>query len=371
MTVTYRAGTSGRVTGGTGTTGHNSPIALTIPGTVAAGDFMWLTYFADSNTGDAGGQGTINTPSGWTAFGTQQATASAIRQDFWRVAQAGDASSSVTVDYGTTTVGSGARASAVLDAWSGADNSSPIALQVTATPNTTSSTAHVMPTIDTTGLGSTLIASRCCTREPTASASFSATAGWTIRNSSLATSGTTGGNAEQCTIDHGTQDAAGAGLGGATVTGTQAGTHNFGVTVAIKPATTTLTARPTSDVTTAGWTPSTASSPECNLVADADDSTYVSSSTAPTALVWEAKLPTLASAPDTFTNRIAFTGSASTGTVRGDLIQGTTVIATRTDTYASSPPTTPTDLTHTMTSPEKAAITNLSDLRIRCTVTAA
>lgn len=372
MTVAYRAGTSARVTGGTGTTGHNSPVTITIPGSVVAGDFMWLKYLADSNTGDPGGQGTINTPAGWTALDAQISTSGAISRTFWRVATVGDTGGAVTVtvDYGTTTVGSGARASLTFDAWSGADNTTPISTHNSAS-DTTSSTAHVMPTVDTTGLGSTLIASAALIREPTASATMTPSAGWNARNTSLATSGTTGGNAEQCVIDHGTQDAAGAGLGGATVTGSQTGNNNHSYTIAIKPATTTLTARPSADVTTAGWTPSVTASPECTLVADNDDTTYVTSSTAPSSLVWEAKLPTLAQAPDTFTNRIAFTGSASSGTVRGDLVQGTTIIATRTDTYASAPPTTPTDLTHTLTAPEKAAITNLSDLRIRCTVTAA
>jgi hypothetical protein len=331
---------------------------------------MWLKYFADSNTGDAGGQGTINTPSGWTALDAQISTASAISRTFTRIAQAGDAGTSVTVDYGTTTVGSGARASCTLDAWSGNDNSSPIAVHSSGS-DTTSSTAHVMPTVDTTGLGSTLIASALCTREPTASASLTPSGGWSARNTSLATSGTTGGNAEQSVIDHGTQDAAGAGLGGATITGTQAGTNSHYYTIAIKPATTTLTSRPTSDVTTTGWTGSTTSSPLCNLVADADDTTYVSSPTSPSSSVWEAKLPTLATAPDTVTNRVAFTGGATSGTVVTNLMQGATVICTRTDTFASAPPTTPTDFTKTLTTGEKAAITNLSDLRVRCTVTAA
>jgi hypothetical protein len=373
MTEAYRAGTSGRCLGGTGTTGHNSPVTITIPGTVQAGDYMQLVYVADSATGDAGGQGTINTPAGWTRLGTQQNLASAIAAYFWKVAASGDIGATVTVDYGTTTAGAGSRAALTFDSWSGSDPTTPVDVSGVSSSSTASAT-HVMPTIDTTGKGTDLIISAMADREATESASYSASGGWTIRNTSLATAGTISGNPGICVVDSGTAQAPGTGKGGGTITGGQTAQFSFGWTIALAPVTATQTARPTIDITTTNWATSTVLGggvQDCTLVADSNDSTFLTSQSGPSAQVFEGKLPVMTAAPETVTSRIRFGSGAVSGIIKTELIQGTTVIATRTDTYSSAPPTAFTNLVLTLTGTQQAAISNLSDLRIRVTVTAA
>lgn len=370
--IAFRDSGSNRVPGGQST----GQVQVVIPAAVQAGDTLLLGYIADSSTSDTGGQGVISDPAGvtgWSELSPQQSLNAAIAKGWYKVAEAADAGATVTIDYTGDTMLQ--KAAGILGAWSGGDTANPLAVISPPSDSSTSSVSHVMPVIDTTGFEQCLIISLYLGREPTASASYTTSAGWTLRAADLGTAGSTGGQPEAAIIDSGTQVAAGAGQGGGTITGDQAANYNFAWTVALAPAIPVQTARPTVDVTTANWTPSTslgAGVQESSLVADGSDSTYVTSIAAPSAQVWEAKLPTMSAAPDTVTNRVYFTGGAVSGTVVTDLVQGTTVIATRTDSYDSvtPPPTAPADLVLTLTGAEQAAITDLADLRIRCTVTA-
>lgn len=340
---------------------------LVIPGTVQPGDLLLLGYVL----GDATGAATISDPSGvtgWTALGAQQTLSGAIAKAWWKVAAAADAGATVTCKV--TTPGT-PQNEVILGVWSGGDNTSPMAVISAAATNAISSASHVMPTIDTTGKGPTLIGSLYMGRGPADSATATVGSGWTVQEKVL---GTHIPGMDCVIVDSGGVQAAGTSLGGGTITNDQANNYNFAWTFAIAQSVATQTARPTVDVTTAGWTPSATLGggvQECTLVADQSDATYVTSPAAPSGQVWEAKLPAMSAPPNTVTNRIYFSGGAVSGTVVTALVQGTTVIASRTDTWASSPPATPTDLVLTLTGTQQAAITNLSDLRIRCTVTAA
>lgn len=339
---------------------------LVIPGTVQAGDLLVLGFVL----GDATGTETIKDPTGvtgWTAFGPQQLLSGAVAKAWWKVASAADAGATVTCSETSTGT---PQNEVILGVWSGGDNAAPMAVISAAAADSTSSVSHVMPTVNTTGKGSTLIASLYMGRGPADSTTATASDGWTVQEKILGTH-IPGINA--VIIDSGSVQAEGSALGGGTITNDSAGNYNFAWTFAIAPSVAVQTARPIVDVTTTGWTPSVTLGggvQECTLVADSSDGTYLTSQAAPSAQVWEAKLPAMSAAPNTVTNRIYFTGGAVSGTVVTALVQGTTVIASRTDTWASSPPTTPTDLVLTLTGPQQASITNLSDLRIRCTVTA-
>jgi hypothetical protein len=347
--------------------------AKAIPSDVQEGDFLLLCYAALSASVDAGGQGVIADPTGvtgWTALGTQQADAQTICKAWWKIAGLSDAGATVTVEYtGDTTK---QRASMAIGAWSATDRAVPVGAQSAWAVSATSASAHVMPTVATTGDGPCRIVSIWMGRESATSAGYTASSGWTVRASVVQASGT---GCSIAIVDSGTDQAAGSALGAGTITGDQASAHNFSITLALAESSAVTTARPASDVTDAGWTPSTTpAGAMCALLADSDDTTYVTSASAPAAQVWEAKLPEMSGAPQTVTNRIYFAGGAVSGTVVTALIQGTTVIATRTDSYSGGgtpPPTTPTDLVLTLTSGQQAAVTNLADLRIRCTVTAA
>jgi hypothetical protein len=365
--IGYRAGATASGSAATSLT-------VTIPSTAQVGDVMRLGYVVFSSTADTGGQAVISAPSGgssgaWTAFGPQQAQGHTVAKAWYKVVAAGDPGATLTCGYTVDT--QAVTQKIILDVYDGIDTTNPIPVIAQAT-NSSASATQVMPTIDTTGHDQCWIGSLYMGRpQATATATWTPPTGWTIRQQSAP-----GGSASlvTCSIDNAAPVAAGPAQGGEVLTSDQPLSQNFLFTWAIAPASTVATARPNVDMTTTNWTPSQASAPMCALVADQNDTTYVASQTAPTAQVWEAKLPSMAAPPSTVVNRVQFTGGAVTGTVVTALVQGTTVIASRTDTFGGgnpAPPTTPDSLVLTLTSAQQAAITNLADLRIRCTVTAA
>ena len=136
----------------------------------------------------------------------------------------------------------------------------------------------------------------------------------------------------------------------------------------------TQVARPVSDITTTGWAGSSAVTPLAQLIGEStrDDATYIDSGVNPTSLTIEVKLTSVtdpgpgARTGYTFTFALGAPGSTTASAVVS-LIQGTTVIASWTETLVPSL----TAFTHTLTDPQCAAITDYTDLRIRAVVTAA
>lgn len=364
MAVAFRASASGKAESG-------GQVAVTIPSTVQAGDLLILGYIINSLTSSPGGQAAIATPPGWTAIpDATQADTSAEATVFYKIATTGDAGSTVTVTYtGSTDL---PRNCAILVAYSGVDQTAPFPVTPTKNASSSSSATHVMPTLDTTGHDQAMIVSLLLERAATASSKFTVSSGWTLRQSQITTGSS--GQPEAAAIDAGPVATGAAGQGSATITADQASNHAFGYTFALAPATAVQTARPNVDVTTANWTPSQAPGagvPMCSLVADGSDATYVETVPAPTNQRWEAKIPKMGAAPNTVMSRFYCAGGATSATAYVALMQGTTVIASTTQTWQSDPPTSPTEVTVTLTDDEKTAVTDLSDLRIRAELTVA
>jgi hypothetical protein len=345
---------------------------VTVPATVQAGDVLVAVYGAHSQAADTGGQAVIADPTGvtgWTAFGSQVALSQGVAKAWWKIADGSEASAHAVFGYTGDTLNNWGSAS--IAAWSGSDRTTPLAVISAPSSDATSSTAHVCPTISTTGKGSCWIASiftgQCGN---VAMTTLTPSSGWTARDSNI----TATFRWNTLIVDSAGDVAAGTGKGGATITADQPSNANVEWTFAIAELAAVQTARPNADITTAGWTPSTtpgAGVPLCSLLADSSDTTYVTSAAAPSAQDWEAAIPAMSAPPNTVTNRVYFGGGAVSGTVVTKLMQGATVIASRTDTWASNPPVTPVDLTITLTSGQQAAITDLTALSIRATVTAA
>lgn len=135
----------------------------------------------------------------------------------------------------------------------------------------------------------------------------------------------------------------------------------------ITPTIVSDTGVPMADVTITSWTLSSGST-AYPLLNDALDTTFVTSSVNPSGLVLEEKLTAMTGPPGTVTVRIARSSDSTSGSAVVDLVEGTTVRATWTQ---STLTTSPTDYTFNTTPTQRSAITAYTDLRVRVTVTAA
>jgi hypothetical protein len=177
-------------------------------------------------------------------------------------------------------------------------------------------------------------------------------------------------------------------MGAITVSGLTAGTaYTFTVkatnangdsaassaSTSVTPTSPGQTVAPASDITTTGWT-SSDSAGAGNFYTDIDeaspsDTDYVSSPSNPSSSVFEAKFATVATPADnngwTLQIRARHRGATS-NSLNVALVQNTTVIAATTVTLTSSFAT----YTLTLTPTQGATITDLTNLRVRCTATA-
>lgn len=324
--------------------------SITIPGTIVVGDLMLLAFAAGS-----GGGGT--TPAGWTALPSSAVTNGSLLTNVWyRVAQSGDAGSTVTVAQTT-----GTRAIIGVVAYSGVDTSAPLGTP-TVFSETVSGNSHTAGSV--TLSVPTWIVRFAFTKDGASGAStaFTPPAGFTVRQQQP-------GNVFSGTFQNGmafADSAADLSAGAQAGTwSTDSATANFvAIGVALLPTTSTVTVRPVADITTTGTTLVGGSS-AWSVLADNDPATYVEVPAG--TFTVETKLGPITAAPAQVTVKYYAAGSPTSMSVQTSLYQGTTLIANLGT--ESTVVTTETTKTYSLTSGQQAAITNLSDLRVRQVVT--
>jgi hypothetical protein len=332
---------------------------LTIPATIQQNDVAFLEICIFDGTSDTT---TLSTPSGWTRIGALQQDTVTTAGYYYRVLVTADAGATVAATYSSTA--GVTKGSMTLTAYSGGDITGPVAdsafFQDTAT-----GTAHTFPTIVTTDANEMVIG-LYAERVAAAATSFSASAGTTIRQADL---GSTGATVDTCGVD-GTAPVTSAGTttGGTTVTstGTSSG-HVFMMTIGIKPAVTSVTDLPASDITTTSWNKVGGSGTFASLTSDTDDTTFAESAPAPVSQVIEEKLSTAAAPISSVTARMRAGGGAASSTAVVALVQNTTIIASATFTPLTSSFA---DYSFNLNSTQQSNQTDLTNLRIRVTVTA-
>lgn len=344
MAVAFRASSSA--------TADTNSINVVLPGSVQAGDALLIVVGV--NVLD-----TISTPSGWTLLDSRAGGSSRFTL-YGKTAVAGDAGATVNFTTATSVV----KMSAFALAWSGADTATPFH-RVAGVAESTSQATHVTPTVTTT-IDGCLIAQMAMVKSSGAT-SWTESTGLTERVEVLHTGSAPNGAA----AGDGIAEPAGT-YGGAVFTSDVAGGQGGMWTVAIAPAVTSVTVRPVSDVTTAGWTavPAVGSGvPISSNLADSNDATYVESQANATNQVFESKYQTPPTPLKTVTTRVSTAGGAASMSVKTELYMGATLIA-------SWPPetvlvTSPTTFTYSTTTAQQGAQTDPTNLRKRVTVTVA
>lgn len=319
--------------------------SILVPATVAAGDLLLLGF-----CGGTGGSASAP-PSGWTSV--RAASDSVEGEVFYRIAQAGDAGATITVAQSTAT-----RAALTMLALRGVNQASPIHTSASAVEGATAVTTHAGATVVTTD--TTWIARFLMMKDGSVNATtITPPSGFTLRQSAFS------GGSFQSSM--GMADSA-ADVASGTWSGTwtvdQSTNTAVMIGVAVNPASSSVTVRPVQDITTTGLT-FVGTTSGWSATADDDPATYVEFPVG--SFTYEAKLATLASAPNTVTIKGFAAGSPTTLSYATSLYQGATQIATWAPETAVV--TTETTKTYTLTSGQKAAITNLADLRVRVVVT--
>lgn len=135
----------------------------------------------------------------------------------------------------------------------------------------------------------------------------------------------------------------------------------------VTPTSTAQTVLPISDVTPGSWTASDGTSPLWQILADGDDTTWISSPGSDTSVVYQAKLATVLTPADnngwTWTVRARWRGG-SAGTLVLAAYDGATLIASHSYTLTSSFAA----YTLTLTSTQGGNITDLTNCQARATV---
>lgn len=331
-------------------------LTLTIPSSVQAGDAL----FVIAGCGDAAVTWAI--PAGWTLVERRSrdtSTTGMMAQIFKKVATSGDASASVVLTASTT-----AHSAGMVIAYSGTDIVDPLHAWTGFTESSsTAINTHALPSVTTT-LANCMIVSGIVGKD-------SATTLWTMPGSPwtkqidvyFAQSGrTTGAIADRGPEAIGTYNP-----GNATQDG--ASKYAFGWTFAVAPFSSTQTVRPILDKTVTSTvgvpTPGGGSDISSDVAAN-DDTHYAEISNSG---VYECLFSSLvdpaSSSGHTIRYRLQFGGGATSGSSATQLRQGTTVIASWTDTASGSFG----DFTHTLTGTQADSITDYSDLRVRFSAT--
>lgn len=343
MAVAFRVSTEAHATSGA--------LAVTIPATVQAGDLLLLVGGLN-NGGSAGFD--WSTPAGWTKKDDRSVGSNLYGVLYAKVAVSGDAGATVTLASGTT-----GKSCAILAAYSGVDQSSPID-GVAGLSETISTASHTTPTLTTTADQDVIVIAAI--QSDTTADTWSTTGGYTKRQDST-DNVNTNGHVVGTLQDKG-PEAVGT-YGGEAITCSNAAGKAAMWTIAISPQATTQTARPTSDIDVTNAvgvpTPGAGSGVYANLAAN-DDTHYAEISNGGDVEVGlGALIDPLSGSGHVVSYRAEFAGGATSGTVTATLKQGTTTIASWTDTLSGSFAT----FSHTLTSTQANAITDYSQLRLR------
>lgn len=333
--IAYRASASGTAT----TVGASKQVV--IPATVQAGDLMILGYAGSQTQPDA-------TPAGWTLL--QQGQGGTVFATWWfRVAQAGDAGTTVTI-----TAASNAKTALTLVAWSGVSTSSPIAASAIQA-ETASSTTHAGPAMTLPGGYSGWIARSLALKDTSTAPSTT----YTPPSGTVRVTAAVGGGSQPVSVMGGS----GADVGSYTAgvwTVDAASPHAVTLAVALAGISATTQVRPIADISSGGAAPNSGTDMFA-VLADESDATYVETPAGGCTSEW--RLGPLAAVPNVISCKGYAAGGAAAQSVHYYLMQGTTVIA---DFGAQTVlQTSAHEYRFTLTSGQQAAITDLTDLRVR------
>lgn len=320
---------------------------IVIPSGTQVGDLLVLGI-------SSGLAGIDSVPSGWTRPTGGQATATNVFGDFiQRIAQAGDAGSTLTITAATPNKGAMSMA-----AYYNMNSSTPLTGFIV-TPETAAVSSHAAGTVTVSQIG-WLVRMLALRDTATATTAWSAPTGTTL----LLNTAAGGSNNVRHLLADSNGDVAVNAYGGSWVTdATSANAIDYGF--AIVPISSAAIIRPLSDITNSGWTIVGGASAAA-VTADDDPSTYAESTAGAVNQVLEVLMNVFGVAPDSFTYKLYGTGSPTAMSVKTELVQGSTVLAVL-GTYTTVV-TTETPVTYTLTTGQKAAMTALTDIRLRFTV---
>jgi hypothetical protein len=343
MAIAFRASTEAHVSSGS--------LTLTIPATVQAGDLL-VFVGGMNNAGNAAYDWA--TPSGWTKRDDRSVGSNLYGALYTKVATSGDAGATLTLSSSNT-----GKSCAILASYSGLDQSAPVDV-ITGLSETTSTVSHATPTVATAQDQDWVIIAAVQSNSVTES--WSNPAGYTRRQDSL-DNAVPSGHVTATLQDQG-PEAVGT-YGGEALTAAGASNKAAMWTIAISPQQSTQTARPVSDVDVTSAvgvpTPGGGSGIYANLAAN-DDSHYAEiSNSGDVEVAFAALIDPQANTGHTISYRACYGGGATSGTQTVTLKQGTTTIASWTDTLTSSFAL----FSHTLNGTQADAITSYSTLRVR------
>lgn len=357
MAIAYRDGAVGPLTAAGGT------LAVTIPSSVVGGDGLLLAVDIAAD---------IDTPAGW-AQRKKIVTADGNNKTYVFSKVAGPDDGGTTVTLLTNAVPS--RGQATLAAYSGTDPGDPIH-QIASTSDTSNSTTHTSPATITTSIDGCWEVEIVCSKSPNGNpiTDWQQPGGFTMRQEGLSGGASGQSQREACIADSATAKASGSNLGGHVWTADVASNNTALFLVALAPASGTQTAHPVADIT--AWpnvSPGLSSgSPQASHLSDGRDSSYVATSTGPTAEVGEWQIGRLvypgAGEDLTVTVRCQ-DASASSVTRVIDLRWNGITVATTTDTTVRASLT---DVPLTVTAEDLEAVTDWNlPFSVRVTATEA
>lgn len=343
MAIAFRASTEAHVSSGS--------LILTIPGTVQAGDLLILVG-GMNNSGNAAYDWSV--PAGWTKKDDRSVGSNLYGVVYVKTAVSGDSGASLTLASSNT-----GKSCAILAAYSGLDQSAPVDV-IDGLSETTSTVSHATPTVATTQDQDWVVIAAI--QSNSTAESWSTASAYTKRQDSLdnalPSGHVTATLQDQGPVSVGT-------YGGDALTAAAASPKAATWTIGISPQQSNQTARPVSDIDVTSAvgvpTPGGGSGVYADLAVN-DDSHYAEiSDTGDVEVAFSALIDPLSATGHTLSYRAEYAGGATAGTLTVTLKQGTTTIASWTDTLTSAFQL----FSHTLTSGQANAITDYTTLRAR------